>query len=59
MDVRCAGAGRVQTKSAQETEAIQDLRALSRSDAIRAIDRLKNGKPNGADHGPIEAGVVH
>ena len=37
---------------------IQDLRALSRSAASRAIDRLKNGKPNGTDHGPTEAGVV-
>ncbi len=37
---------------------IQDLRALSRSAASRAIDRFKNGKPNGADHGTTEAGVV-
>ena len=37
---------------------IQDLRALSRSAASRAIDRLKNGKPNGANHGPTEVDVV-
>ena len=37
---------------------IQDLRGVSRSEASRAIDRLKNGKSNGANHGPTDAGVV-
>jgi len=37
---------------------VQDLRALSRSAASKAIDLLKKGKPNGTDHGPTEAGVV-
>ena len=37
---------------------IQDLRALSRSAASTAIDRLKNGKSNGAHHGPSDAGAV-
>jgi len=37
---------------------IQDLRALSRSAASQAIDRLRNGKPNGANHVAAEAGTV-
>jgi hypothetical protein len=37
---------------------VSDLRALSRSTASEAIDRLKNGKPNGADGNGASAGVV-
>jgi len=37
---------------------VSDLRALSRSTASEAIDRLKNGKPNGAGGNGASAGVV-
>ena len=37
---------------------VPDLRALSRSTASEAIDRLKNGKPNGAGGNGASAGAV-
>ncbi|MGA9655884.1 MAG: hypothetical protein WBV96_18425, partial [Polyangia bacterium] len=37
---------------------VSDLRALSRSTASEAIDRLKNSKPNGAGGNGASAGVV-
>jgi hypothetical protein len=54
---------RFQTGSVQRIRllgqlGIQDLRAISRSEASRAIDRLKNGKSNGVNHGPTDAGAV-